>query len=309
MTDSGANSKAGSPRKESAPFCPPPDTELRPPNLSMPPLSCDCHAHICGPIAQFDYAADRIYTPPDALLADYLGLLNTLGLQRAVVVQPSVYGSDNTVMMAAMAEAESKGIACRGVAVVDAGVSDGELESMNDAGVRGLRFNLVDVADPAKGPPLESLAGLCRRVARLGWHGEFLIHVDDYPNLDEMFAAFPVPIVIGHMGYSRLEQDAASAGFQAMLRLAGAGKCWIKLTAPYRIAAGDLPYEKATGFAQAVIEAAPERTLWGTDWPHVMVTKAMPNDADLADLLAQWCPDGGARKRILVDNPAMLYGF
>ena len=212
-------------------------------------------------------------------------------------------------MLSAMREMTLAGMQCRGVAVVDETVTEAELDDMHEVGVRGLRFNLVDVADPGKGAPLESIRSLCERISFRGWHAEFLIHVDDYPDFDARFEDFPTEIVVGHMGYLRLGRDMACDGFAAMLRLAEAGRCWIKLTAPYRISPGDLPYKEAGEFARAVVEAAPGRVVWGTDWPHVMVTKPMPNDADLCDLFFQWVSDPEARRRILADNPAELYGF
>jgi predicted TIM-barrel fold metal-dependent hydrolase len=136
-----------------------------------------------------------------------------------------------------------------------------------------------------------------------------LIHADDYPDFDTRFGDFPTEIAVGHMGYLRPGRDSTNDGFGGMLRLAEAGRCWIKLTGPYRISPGDLPYPEADEFARAIVEAAPKRVLWGTDWPHVMVAKPMPNDADLCDLLVQWIPNPATRRRILVDNPAELYGF
>lgn len=292
-----------------AAYCAPPDRVLRAPAVPMGALSCDTHAHICGPEAGYAYAGDRIYTPPDALLPDYLALLKTLGVERSVLVQPSVYGTDNRVMLSAMREMTAAGVDCRGVAVADESITEAELDEMHGAGVRGLRFNLVDVADPAGNAPLDSIRALAGRVAPRGWHTEFLIHADDYPDFDAVFGDFPTDIVVGHMGYLRLGQDTGSAGFGGMLRLAAAGRCWVKLTAPYRISPGGLPYGEAGDFARAAVDAAPARIVWGTDWPHVIVAKPMPNDADLCDLFFRWVPDPELRRRILVDNPATLYGF
>jgi len=294
---------------EGAPYCAAPDGDLRSPGESMGALSCDTHAHICGPGAEFSYADERIYTPPDALAEDYFKLLSVLGVERSVLVQPSVYGTDNVVMLRAMAALSRLGIECRGVAVVDEAITDDALDSMHDAGVRGIRFNLVDVADPKKGAPLERVRSLCERIAPRRWHAEFLIHVDQYPVLDEVMEDFPTDIVIGHIGYVRPGSDEACEGFRAMLRLAKSGKCWIKLTGPYRISSGNQPYAEAGRYARAAVEAAPERILWGTDWPHVMVTKEMPNDADLCELLYEWVPGAETRRMILVDNPEELYEF
>ena len=290
-----------------APLCAGPDPRPRRPTLSLPPGSCDCHAHICGPADTYRYAGTRIYTPPDALLPDYLAMLATLGIERAVIVQPSAYGTDNTVMLEAL---KTAAFALRGIAVIDREtVTDAELARMNRAGVRGVRINLVDVAAPSGELPLGPVRRLAERVAPLGWHVEFLMHVDDQPALDSTFADFPTDIVLGHLGYMRPDKDPSEPGFQALLRLMEGGRCWVKLTAPYRITAGDLPYPNVTPTARALVEAAPDRLLWGSDWPHVMVTKPMPNDGDLCDLLADWIQDADIRHKVLVENPARLYGF
>ncbi len=292
-----------------APPCAPPDPELRSPRTALPRGTCDCHAHICGPASTFPYVPNRIYTPPDTLVPDYAALLGALGAERAVLVQPSVYGNDNAAMLDALPRLRNEGIACRAIAVVDHQTEDRELRNLDTAGVRGIRFNLVDLADPGAGPPLETMRDLAERISVLGWHTEFLVHVDDDPVFDQTFAEWPTPIVIGHMGYCRVDANIDAPGFQALLRLARTRQCWIKLTGPYRVSGEDLPYAKASTFARALVEAVPEQLVWGTDWPHVMVTKAMPNDADLADLLMDWIPDPGTRRAVTVDNPARLYGF
>lgn len=289
-----------------APLCAPPDPNPRTPATALFAGACDCHAHICGPATRYAYSPGRIYTPPDCLSGDYFAMLDTIGAARGVLVQPSVYGTDNSAMIDAMAGAGGR---CRGVAVIDEATSDGEIEALHRAGVRGIRLNLVDVASPTGDIPLDVARRLAERVAPLGWHVELLVHVDDYAGLDVMFAGFPADIVFGHLGYMRPGRDVATPGFQALLRLLAGGRCWVKLSGPYRVSAGDLPYRDVTPFAHALIAAAPGRMLWGSDWPHVMVSKAMPNDGDLCDLLATWIPDPDVRKRVLVDNPAELYGF
>ncbi len=233
-------------------------------------------------------------------------MLSTLGVDRAVFVQPSVYGFDNTVMIEAM---EKAGPRFRGVAVVDHSVSAEELDRLNKAGVRGVRFNMVDVADPQGELPLENLKHLAERIKPLQWHVELLVHVDSFPDFDKMFADFPVDIVVGHMGYMRPAQDVNAPGFQALLRLVRTGRCWVKLTAPYRISSHDLSYGDVVPIAHALVDVAPDRMIWGTDWPHVMLKKQMPNDGDLCDLLVDWIPDPDIRNQVLVDNPAKLYGF
>ena len=291
-----------------APECAGPDPNPRKPRLKLPSLACDTHAHIMGPKARYAYSPARIYTPPDCLLPDYLRMLATLGVERAVLVQPSVYGTDNTVMLEAI---KAAGNSLRGVAVVAENVSDAELKRLDAAGVRGVRVNIVDVKDRKPGTlPMESLQTLAQRVAPLGWHMEFLMHADEFPDLDRAFAGFPVDIVLGHLGYMKTDKGLANAGFQALLRLMNAGRAWVKLTGPSRITTtGGLPYADVQPYARALLEANPERVIWGTDWPHVIIKTPMPNDGDLTDLLSGWIPDARMRERMLVHNPARLYGF
>jgi predicted TIM-barrel fold metal-dependent hydrolase len=234
-------------------------------------------------------------------------MLDTLGVERAVLVQPSVYGTDNTAMLEAMKAAGGR---LRGVAVVAEDVTDAQLSELEAAGVRGVRVNIVDVKDRKPGTlPLAPLEKLARRIAPLGWHMEFLMHADEFPDLDRVLGDFPVEIVLGHLGYASIGKAPDDAGFQALLRLVKAGRAWVKLTGPYRITAAPLPYPDTVPFAQALLEANRERVLWGTDWPHVMLKGRMPNDGDLADLLADWIPDAGLREQVLVRNPEKLYGF
>jgi 2-pyrone-4,6-dicarboxylate lactonase len=293
--------------KVDAPECAGPDFNPRTPKLRLPQRSCDTHAHIMGPKAKYAYSPARIYTPPDCLLADYLHMLDMLGVERAVLVQPSVYGTDNTVMLEAMKTAGNR---LRGVAVVDEDIPDDELKSLDAAGVRGVRVNIVDVKDRKPGTlPMDALRELAQRIAPLGWHLELLMHADEFPDLDEKFADFPVDIVLGHLGYLTQGAPLDHPGFQALLRLMKAGRAWVKLTGPYRITSERLPYSPTVPFAHALIEANRERVLWGTDWPHVMLKGLMPNDGELADVLAQWIPDMATRQQVLARNPEKLYRF
>ena len=290
-----------------APPCAPPDFNPRKPNLTLPRLACDTHAHILGPIARYAYAPARVYTPPDCLLDDYQKMLATLSVERAVLVQPSVYGADNTVMLAAMRAA---GSAFRGVAVVEGDIADAELTKLDAAGVRGVRVNIVDVEDRKPGTlPMAELTAMAKRIAPMGWHMEFLMHCDEFPDLDRSFADFPVDIVLGHLGYMKTDKGLNDPGFQALLRLMKAGKAWVKFTGPYRITTQAMPHADTNAYAHALIAANAQRVLWGSDWPHVMVKSAMPNDGDLCDLLSVWIPDAVTREQVLVRNPAKLYGF
>jgi 2-pyrone-4,6-dicarboxylate lactonase len=173
-----------------------------------------------------------------------------------------------------------------------------------------VRVNIVDVKDRKPGTlPLEMLTRLAQRIRPLGWHMEFLMHVDEFPDLDRLVGDFPVDIVLGHLGYMRTDKGIDAPGFQALLRLVKSGKCWVKLTGPMRISTAALPYADVTPYARALTDANSRRIVWGTDWPHVIIKGAMPNDGDLADLLPEWIPDAGTRELVLVKNPARLYGF
>jgi predicted TIM-barrel fold metal-dependent hydrolase len=307
MSSPAGPNKENPQARAEAPPCIAFDANTRAPRLELPPGTTDCHAHICGPAARYEYFAERIYTPPDALLTDYQKMLATLGVERAVLVQPSVYGTDNSAMLDAMNVGGAK---LRGVAVVADDVAASELERMHAAGVRGVRVNIVDVKDRKSGTlPLAALTKLASKVKPFGWHMEFLMHVDEFPELDRMLADFPVETVYGHLGYMKTDRGTGSAGFQALLRMMQSGRAWVKLTGPYRISTQPLPHADTNVYAHALIEAAPRQVIWGTDWPHVMVKGAMPNDGDLADILAAWIPDAATRRQVLVENPARLYGF
>ena len=290
----------------SAPLCQAPDPEIRSPKIAFPSGAVDCHAHVCGPANQFPYAQERIYTPPDATLTQYETLLTMLGIDRAVLVQPSVYGTDNRAMLAALSSNPDK---FRGVAVIDSQITDAELEAMHQAGVRGVRCNVVDVVDKSAGLPITQLTAIAKRIQALGWHLELLAHVNEYPDLVNTFADFPVDLVFGHFGYSHAKHGVHDKGFQGLLELLRNHKAWVKMTGPYRICDGDFPYIDMRPFNDEVIKANSKRLIWGSDWPHVMVKKQMPHDADLCDLLGSWVTDQSIRKAILSDNPCMLYDF
>ena len=209
-------------------------------------------------------------------------------------------------MLKAMRETS---LPARGVAVVPMDIEQTELEALHQAGIRGVRFNLVDVKNPTAGLPLDELTAFAERIKPMGWHVEFLVHVDDYPDFDTLFQDFPTEIVVGHFGYFRPSCSLDHPGFQGLLELADSGRCWVKLTGPYRISAEGLPYADVDPFAEVLISRAPHRLLWGSDWPHVMMKKTMPDDGHLADVLARYASDQELRQQILVDNPARLYHF
>lgn len=287
--------------------CPPPDRNLRSPRLVLPAGTIDSHAHVLGPASDYPYAAERIYTPDDCTLADYVAQLKALGVSRGVLVQPSVYGTDNRAMLAALS---AQPIPLRGVAVIGPEVSDSDLQHMHLLGVRGIRCNLVDLKDRASEVPLAQLTALANRVRHLGWHLELLAHVHETPTLFDDLINFPVDLVFGHFGYVPISNGIHHPGFDGLLALMAAGKAWVKMTGPYRISAlHNPPYTDLSAVVAAVIDANPDRLVWGSDWPHVMMKHRMLNDAELVDLLADWIPTDALRQKILIDNPEKLYDF
>lgn len=287
---------------DAAPTIPGPLRTTRVPNLQLPAGSCDCHAHLFGPQRRYPYHPDRRYTPPDALLEDYVAMLRTLGVERGVLVQPSVYMTDNRLILDTLAR---EAFSLRAVAVVDATVSDAELRLMDKLGVRGLRLNLRH----SNGVPADIAPRLAARIASLGWHLQFRIDSRDFVVVEPWLATLPVDVVVDHIGQVPVAEGVNGPAFAALRRLLDTGRCWVKLSAPMRMSDGEYPYADVLPFVQALVRAAPERLLWATDWPHTTLTKRMPNDGDLVDLLADWLPTSALRQQVLVDNPARLYGF
>jgi 2-pyrone-4,6-dicarboxylate lactonase len=292
-----------------APFCAAPDPNPRPPRRPLPARSCDTHAHVFGPASRYPYHPQRNYTPPDATREAYIHLLRILGFERAVLVQPSPYGTDNRRMLDALALAQEspEGIEWRGVAVLDDQVSDQELERLHALGVRGVRMNLVFRA----GVDMNTTRRLAERIAPLGWHVQFLVDISRFEGLAQQLAALPVESVVDHMGHMPAALGPGHPAFQDLLALGREGRTWIKLTGPNRITSlQHPPYHDVDPVAQALIAAAPQRLVFGTDWPHVQLPNPMPNDGDLVDEFHRWVEnDTALAEQILVDNPAKLYGF
>jgi 2-pyrone-4,6-dicarboxylate lactonase len=288
------------------PICVPPDPQPRKPRFAVPAQACDSHAHVFGPVERYRLSPKRGYDPAPAGPADYRRLLDGLGLGRGVVTQPSVYGTDNAALLDALAADPQR---LRGVAAVAADVSDAELERLDAAGVRGIRINLVDPG----GNPFDSFAGIERIAARihpLGWHIEFLVHVHEFEDLPRRFGGLGVDVVVAHLGYTRTSLGIDHPGYRSFLSFLAEGRCWMKLSGPYRVSSEERPpYADTAPFARKLVETRPDRMLWGSDWPHVWLKVPMPNDGDLLNLLADWVPDEATREKILVDNPTRLYRF
>jgi D-galactarolactone isomerase len=270
------------------------------PKLKAPANACDCHMHIYD--AKYPVAPSATLKPPDALVADYKLLQKRIGTTRNVIVTPSTYGTDNRVTLDAIAQI---GPTARGVAVVDTGVSDVELKRMNDLGIRGIRFNLVQ----AGATTVEMIEPLSKRVNDLGWHIQIHMKGEQIARIEDLLQRVPSPIVFDHLG--RLAQPDAldNPGFKTISKLIDKGKTWVKLSGAYQDSkVGPPSYSDTVPVARAYIKAATERMVWASDWPHP-TEKEKPNDAVLFDLLAEWAPDPATRTAVLVQNPATLYGF
>jgi len=288
------------------PFCAGPDPAPHKPSFEMPKGACDSHFHVFPSGFERLYVPDRSYTPPLAEISDYQHVATTLGLQRGVVIQPSVFAEDNTATLK-IAAADPERL--RAVISVTKDVTDAELESYHAAGARGIRVNVVDSGGMTFGSEDEAIA-FTTRISEMGWHIEFLAHVETFENIDVMLAASKVPVVFGHLGYTNAGKGVDDSGFQRFLGAFKEGRAWAKLTGPYRISNEDgPPYADIKGMAEALIAANPSRLVWGSDWPHVRQPGFMPNDGSLLDLLGDWGCDAALRQQILVDNPAQLYGF
>lgn len=296
------SSSSSSEGEAAIPVCEAPNFDPGTPKLSTPPNACDCHAHIFGPRSQYPLVQRRSYTPPEASVAAYQRMLSALGLERAVIVQPSVYGTDNRCTYDAVAASRGR---WRGVAVLDVSTKTHELQRLHDAGFRGVRINLLFRG----GVTMETLEQVSSLIAPLGWNVQLLLDGRDLVDLAPRLRALPVRFVIDHMGHMPVELGLAHPAFATLLALVRDGNCWVKLSGPYRISTKPYPYEDVAPIAKALVEAAPEHMVWGSDWPHPSFKGAMPIDATLLDLLASWVPDPLTRERILSTNPAELYDF
>lgn len=275
----------------------------RRPRVAFPSGACDCHAHVFGPQDRFPYLDQAGYIPPDALTADYAGMLQNNGCERGVLVQPSVYGTDNRCMIDAL---RSGMHALRGIAVVAADVTDRELDEMHAAGVRGVRINL---ASETGGLTLADGERLAPRLKERGWHLQFYLDLPKMPEAEAKLARLPITIVIDHFARCPAAAGTDAPAFRALLRLVSRDNCWAKIMGPYFISRQAPLYPDVTPLARALIATAPDRIVWGSDWPHPGARELMPEDPVLAELLAEWVPDDALRRKVLVDNPERLYGF
>jgi predicted TIM-barrel fold metal-dependent hydrolase len=287
------------------PTCKAPDPATKTPAYRAPQGACDAHCHLFGPGAVYPYAPNRTYTPPDAPLATFKKLQQTLGLSRAVLVNASCHGVDNTVIVDAIAQSGGQ---YRGVANADDSFTDADFRKLHAAGFRGVRFNFV--AHLGGVPDMDEMRRVLARIAPLGWHLDLHFDAKDLPKYDDMLQQLPVPFIIDHMARVPTKDGIGQEPFQVLLKLHRRNKqCWVKISGAERLASEGPPFTSAVPFAQELIKAGPERILWGTDWPHPNIARWMPNDGDLVDLIPQMMPDAATQQLVLVDNPHRLYEF
>ncbi len=275
----------------------------------LPAGACDTHCHVFGPAAKFPYAEPRSYTPDDAPLEAYLAMLDRLGFDRGVLVQPSAYGRDNTAMLDALTREPKR---LRGVAVGGTELTPAVLKAWHKAGVRALRAN--EFRRDGKpyyqnGVGLKDVEPFYPLMQELGWHLQLWIDTRDLPELMPQLDRVPVPIVVDHMGRLEHHHGTHNPGFQALLRAVGGGKFWAKLSGTYRLGATPPDYAQAKPFHDALVAANPQNLVWGTDWPHPRPEGPVPDAQRLIDVFLEWTPSPALRQAILTDNPARLYDF
>jgi predicted TIM-barrel fold metal-dependent hydrolase len=290
-----------------------------PVTFDVPARSCDCHTHIYGDPVQYPYNPGRAYTPQTALPEEMAALHKALGIQRVVIVTPSVYGTDNSSTLYGM---KARGADARGIAVIDEKTSERDLDRMNQAGVRGIRLNLATGGARDAPTGRQRVQEAIKRIRGRNWHLQVLTDLTMISALkDVVVAASPVPVVFDHFGGAEAPGGIAQPGFSDLVELVRSGRAHVKISGAYRCSTREPDYPDVAPFARALISANPDRVLWGTDWPHPnsvtppgrKPTEVTPlfqiDDGRLMNQLAVWAPDAALRKKILVDNPARLYGF
>ena len=273
------------------------------PDHALPPGACDAHCHVFGPAARFPFASSSTYVPVDAPKETLFERHRHLGVSRAIIVQASCHGTDNEAMVNAL---RAGGDDYRGVAVVAENVTEQTLEEMHEAGTRAVRFNFVKRLGGGK--PLSVYHAILDRIGPFGWHVVVYFDAEDLEELAPFLRGIEVPVVIDHMGRVPVEQGLASKPFRLLGDLlAGDEKFWVKISCPERLSRTGPPYSDVDPVARELLRTAPDRVLWGTDWPHPNMKSHMPDDGALVDRIMTICDSPALRRQVLVDNPARLY--
>jgi predicted TIM-barrel fold metal-dependent hydrolase len=289
------------------------DTEQTPLDFTLPAGSCDTHVHLFGPQTEYPLVANRIYTPPPVGLDDLAALHTALGLDRAVVVQASVQGTNNSLLLKALSTWPSR---LRGVAVVPDDTSDRELSAMRLAGVRGIRLNFESHGGVEPSLAKKRLAGLAKKISPHGFHIQMYISADLLSGLVDQVATLPCPVVLDHFGGPDVSKGADDPLFRELIASVKGGNIYVKLSALHRLSK-QAGYEDLKSFVEAFVTSNPDRMLWGSDWPHALAdrertgpdTLRAEDDGANLNQLARWIPDRAVFHKILVDNPVRLYGF
>ena len=297
---------SNAPISKNPPLCQGPDPQPRKPRYAVPAGAIDCHCHVFEDQTQYPLTPQRSYTPPLCTFNDYLRMSESLGIERMVQVNASTYGFDNTVTLDLIAKLGQK--RALGVAGVAPDADERTIRKLHDGGMRGVRLSTM--VKGYGGP--EFLGVIAKTIKPFAWHVQ--LHVDkvgEIATLEQQLLDHPTPIVFDHLGRVRGGEGVQAPGFQALLRiLKQRNDCWVKLSSFYRLSDSGAPaYADMQPIAQALLAARPDRMLWGSNWPHPIWDGLMPNDGDLLDLVGDWCGDAATLQRVLVDNPAQLYGF
>ena len=287
--------------------CIAPDRNPRKPDITLPKGSIDTHVHIFE--SHFPLFEGRGYNPPNSTLEDLIHLHTTLGVDRVVFTQPSVYGVDNSAILKGMNVLNEKvANRARGVCAIKMDASEASLQELHDQGIRGVRLNL----DNKGGMPLEltEISKLEDKIKGFGWHLEYLFPGKDIVELESVLSNASVPVSIGHFAYQPATAGINADGFKTLLRLVKDGNTWIKISGANRVSETDLPpYDDVLPMARALVEANPDNVMWGTDWPHPNKYEVNPNDGDLVNWFGEWITDDAMRARIMVDNSEAFYDF
>jgi predicted TIM-barrel fold metal-dependent hydrolase len=287
------------------------------PRISIPHGACDCHVHLVGPVDRYPFAQNRAFTPAAAPLPDLIAMLNGGGIDRAVLVQPSAYGTDNSCMLDALA-AEPRRL--RGVAVIDATTPMDELERMHALGVRGARVAFAFVEDTSAAEATRLVDIIATKIAPLGWHLQLFVNSPIIAAVAPIIPKLPVQVVFDHMGFFQAALGTAQPGFPGLLELLAGGRAWVKLSGTYRVSPDEYGNPEVTALVRALIDANRERVVWASDWPHIgahpLALHADPPPVEyrqidygrLVSVIADW-GDAEDIHRILVSNPTKLYGF
>lgn len=284
----------------------PPDPNPRPPSFTPPPGTCDTHFHIYGPPHLYPYVADRRSTPPAAPIEHYLAMADVLGMERGVLVQPNVHGRETQVVLDAIVKAPER---LRGVINANPDLSAADIGALHAGGVRGIRLNITHAHGKAFGA--DAFAAEIAEIAHLPWSVDLHCDLDSVVRHAEVLDRAALPVVIDHFARCDGSKGTDDPDFRTLLDLAAGGNVWVKIGGADRLMSRGTKYPDIVAMARALIDRAPERVIWGTDWPHSEVWEPgrMPNDGDLLDMMLDYAPDEEARRKVLADNPARLYGF